>query len=63
MVLFTIHDLFTMNMLGMGENPRNIQNENQGKIPFGYPPIPPSIKMEADYFPVSKNTENKPDRL
>ena len=29
--------------------------------PFGYPTIPPSTKMEADCFPVSENTENKPD--
>ena len=52
-------------MMGMGEKPRNIQkykSENKGKNSlFSYPPIPPSAKMEADCFPVSKNTENKPD--
>ena len=62
MILFTIYDLFTMNMMGMGEKLRNIQNENQGKnSAFGYPPILPSMKMKTDCFPVSENTENKPD--
>ena len=42
-------------MMWMGEKPRNIQNENQGKkSPFGCPTIPPSTKMEADCFPVSE---------
>ena len=54
MSLFTIHDLCTVNMMGMGENPRN--KRNQGKTPpFGYPPIPPSLKLEADCFPGRKN--------
>ena len=52
-------------MMGMGEKPRNIQkyeHENKGKnSPFGRPSIPTSTKMEADCFPVSENTENKPD--
>ncbi len=54
-----------MYMMGMGEKtPKYIQGENQGKNPpFGCPPIPPSTKMEADCFPVSENTENKPDLL
>ena len=44
------------------ENPEIRTKENQGKnSPFGCPPIPPSMKMEADCFPVSENTENKPD--
>ena len=48
----------------MGENPEIYTNENQGKSsPFGCPPIPPSTRMEADCFPVSENTENKPDLL
>ena len=53
-----------MYMMGMrGKKPKYIQSENQGKNPtFGCPPIPPSMKkMEADCFPVSENTENKPD--
>ena len=49
-------------MMGMGEKPRNIQkykNENKGKIPSLV--ALPSTKMDADCFPVSENTENKPD--
>ena len=42
--------------MGMGEKPRNIQYRKQTKIsPFGCPPIPPSIKLEADCFPERKN--------
>ena len=38
------------------------KGENKGKkSPFGCPPIPTSTKMEANCFPVSENTENKPD--
>ena len=45
-----IHDLYTMNVMGMGENPEI--NEKQGKkSPFGCPPIPPSLRSEADCFP------------
>ena len=64
MILFIICDLFTMNVYdGDGrKTPKYIQSEKQRKdFPFGCPPIPPSTKMEADCFPVSKNTENKPD--
>ena len=39
-----------------------IQTKPRKNFPFGCPPIPPSTKMEADYFPVSENTENKPDQ-
>ena len=59
MILFTICDLFIMNVYdGDGrKTPKYIQSENQGKNPpFGCPPI--NEKMEADCFPVS---ENKPD--
>ena len=51
------YDLFTMNMMGMGENPRNIyKSKKQGKNPlFGCPPIPPSIELEADCVPERKN--------
>ena len=41
-------------MMGMGEKPRNIY-KNKGKITFGCPPIPQSIKLEADCFPGRKN--------
>ena len=51
------YDLFTMNMMGMGEKPRNMyKSKKQRKNPpFGCPPIPPSIKLEADCFPGRKN--------
>ena len=45
-------------MMGMGEKtPKYIQKQrNKGKkTPFGCPPIPPSIKLEADCFPGRKN--------
>ena len=45
------YDLFTMNV--MGEKPRNIY-KTKGKKTFGCPPIPPSIKLEADCFPGRK---------
>ena len=47
---------FTMDMMGMGEKtPKNIYTRKQGKNPpFGFPPIPPSIKLEADCFPGGK---------
>ena len=35
--------------------PKYIQKQgNKEKIPFGCPPIPPSIKLEADCFPGRK---------
>ena len=44
------YDLFTMNMMGMGEKPRNIyKSKKQRKNPpFGYPPIPPSIELSVN---------------
>ena len=44
-------------MMGMGEKPRNIykNKETRKNPPFGCPPIPPSIKLEADCFPGRKN--------
>ena len=43
--------------MGMGEkNPKNIYMKKQGKnSPFGCPPIPPSMKLEADCFPGRQN--------
>ena len=49
------YDLFTMNVMGMGEKARNIYKKTRKKPPFGCPPIPPSIKLEADCFPGRKN--------
>ena len=45
-------------MMGMGEKPRNIYKNKETKEknpPFGCPPIPPSIELEADCFPGRKN--------
>ena len=57
MILFTMYDLFTMNMMGMARKHRNIyKSKKQRKNPpFGCPAIPPSIKLEADCFPGRKN--------
>ena len=56
MILLTIYDLFTMNMKGMGEKPRNIyKRKTRKKSPFGFPPISASIKLEADCFSGRKN--------
>ena len=43
----------------MGEKtPKNIYTRKQGKNPpFAFPPIPPSIKLEADCFPGRKKPE------
>ena len=49
-------------MMGIGEKPRNIQKTKQRKkFPIWLPSHPPIYKMEADSFPMSENTENKPD--
>ena len=42
------------------KTPKYIQTKPRKNSRFGCPPIPPSTKMEADCFPVSENTENKP---
>ena len=45
-----------MDMRRMGEKTRNIYKRKTRKNPpFGCPPIPPSIKLEADCFPGRKN--------
>ena len=51
-------------MMGMGEKKPEklyIQGKQRENSPFGFPPIPPSIKLEADCFPGRKKPENKPD--
>ena len=40
--------------MGMGEKTRN-KRKTRKSSPFGYPPIPPSLKLEADCFPGRKN--------
>ena len=62
MILFTIYGLFTKMLYdGNGrKNPEIYKRRNKGKnSPFGCPH--PVYEVEADCFPVSKNTENKPD--
>ena len=59
MILFTNCDFLQMNSYdGDGrKKTRNIYNnkETRKNPPFGCPPIPPSIKLEADCFPGRKN--------
>ena len=54
MILFIIHDLYTVNMMGMGQKTRN-KRKTRKNFPFGCSPIPLSIKLEADCFPGRKN--------
>ena len=43
-------------MMGMGENPRNIQNtKNKEKFPIGWPPIPTSTKWRPIVSGVRKH--------
>ena len=45
-----------MDMTGMGEKTtKNIYTKNGKNSPFGCPPIPPTIKLEANCFPGRKN--------
>ena len=51
-------------MMGMGENTRNVQKtntKNKENFPVWSPSHPHVYEMEADCFPVSENSENKPD--
>ena len=51
-------------MMGMGEKPWNIQKTKQRKkFPVWLPSHPPIDEVEDSCFPVSENTENKPDLL
>ena len=62
MILLTICYLFIMNVYD-GDGRKYIQGKNEGKKSPVWLPSHPTVyeKMEADCFPVSKNTENKPD--
>ena len=61
MILFTIYDLFTMNVYD-GDGRKKRKNETEEKIfPVWLPSHPPVYEMEADCFPVSENTDNKAD--
>ena len=50
-------------MMGMGEKPRNLQKaKTKENIPRLVALLSSRLrKMETDCFPVSENTENKPD--
>ena len=51
-------------MMGMGENPERekVTIKDQGKkFPVWLPSHSPVYDMVAECFPVSKNTENKPE--
>ena len=60
MILFTIYGLFTKMLYdGDGRKPlKYAKDETKEKFPFGCPPV---YEVEAHCFPVSENTENKPD--
>ena len=47
-------------MMGMGEKTPKIiytRKKTRKNSPFGFPPMPPSIKLEANCFPVRKKLE------
>ncbi len=54
------YDLFTMNVMGMGEKPRNIY-KNKEKSPVWLPSHPPVYKIGGRLFSGAKRTENKSD--
>ena len=61
-ILFTIDDLYDGDGRKTLKYTKKNEYENKGKnSPFGCSPILLSTKMEADCFPVSENTKNKPD--
>ena len=58
MILFTIYDLFTMNVIWW-EWKKKRKNETKEKVfPVWLPSHPPVYEMGADCFPVSENTGN-----
>ena len=54
MIFFTNCDFLQMNWYDGRKTPKYIQKQRKNP-PFGCPPIPPSIKLEADCFPGRKN--------
>ena len=55
MILFTMYDFDGYAGNGRKNPEKTYIHEKQGKnSPFGFPPIPPSIKLEADCFPGRK---------
>ena len=63
MILFTIYDLFTVDMMGLGEKKtETYNNENKGeKFPVRLPSHPSVYIIGGRLFSGSKRTENKPD--
>ena len=65
MILFTIYDLFIMNVYdGDGRKKPKIytKRKTRKKSPIWLPCHPAVYeKMEVDCFPVSENTKNKPN--
>ena len=58
---FIYRDNFLFTRMWWGwEKPRKRKGNETKKFPFGCPPTH-FYDMEADYFPVSENTENKSD--
>ena len=56
---FIYNMIFTVKVCD-GDGRKNSENEKdeikeKRFSPFGYPPIPPSMKLEADCFPGRKN--------
>ena len=45
------------------KTPKYTKKKPRNKFPVLLPSHPPFCEMEADCFPVSENTENKPDLL
>ena len=57
-----MYEFYLQGMVNMmGEKPERKSEIEQKKKPFGYPPIAPSLKKEANCFSVSEATENKPE--
>ena len=57
--MICIHALYTMNVMGMGEKPRN-KWKTRKKIPVWLPSHPPVSKIGGRLFSGAKGTENKP---
>ena len=59
MILFTIYDLFTMDMMGMGEKKteKYIYTKNKEKFPVWLPSHPPVYKTGGRLFSGPKEPE------
>ena len=61
--IYNLWFIYNHCVMGVGEKPRNIYRAKtkEKKFPVWLPSHPPVYEMETDCFPVSENTENKPD--